>query len=361
MLKLLTKALGYRESFEYAERLNDVIISQSKNPLFYKGDVVNGAKDLTKQVALSMNIDRCSIWLYNEDETSIRCQQLYIKSEDNWQSDIELFEKDFAPYFRALKTEAILIANEAAEHPSTKCFKHVYLDPLKIVSMLDVPIMYRGQVIGVICIENHIKRTWTKTEINFAQMISSFYSFAYLIKEDNSKNSKIHEMNDFIDKSSIVTRANRFGKITYVNDKFLEVSGYTLDEVIGKDHNIVNSGIHPKDFWKDMYKTTIKERSVWNNLVTNKAKDGSFYYVDTFIKGLFDENGNISGYMSIRQDTTKLKNKEQELLNRMNAINQSSAVVEFDLDGKILYANDLFCQTLGYDESEIKGQYHSLF
>jgi len=360
MLNFFKGLLGYKKNFEYAERLNNIIISQSNNPIFYKGDVVNGAKELTKQVSISMNTDRCSIWLYNEDKTSIKCQQLYIRSDDTWYTDIELFEKDFIPYFEALK-KGIIVASDVKNHHSTKCFKEVYLDPLGIFSMLDVPIVYRGEIIGVICIESLTKREWNKTEINFAQMLSSFYSFAHLIKEDNITNSRITEISNFIDKSSIVSRADKFGKITYVNEKFIEVSGYNLEEVVGKDHSIVNSGFHSKDFWTDMYKTTVKDKNIWNNLVTNRSKDGSLYFVDTYIKALFDEYDQLYGYMSIRQDITELKNKEQELFNRMNAINKSSAVIEFDLDGKIMYANDLFCKLMGYKGNEIKGKHHRMF
>jgi PAS domain S-box-containing protein len=360
MLNFFKGLLGYRKRFEYIEKLNNIIISQLNNPIFYTGDVVNGAKELTKQVSISMNTERCSIWLYNEDKTSIKCQQLYIKSDDTWYTDIELFEKDFIPYFEALK-KGIIVASDAINHDSTKCFKEAHLDPLGILSMLDVPIVYRGEIIGVICIESLTKREWNKTEINFAQMLSSFYSFSHLIKEDNITNSRIKEISNFIDKSSIVSRADKFGKITYVNEKFIEVSGYNLEEVVGKDHSIVNSGFHSKDFWTDMYKTTVKDKNIWNNLVTNRAKDGSLYFVDTYIKALFDEYDQLYGYMSIRQDITKLKNKEQELFNRMNAINKSSAVIEFDLDGKIMYANDLFCKLMGYKGNEIKGKHHRMF
>jgi len=377
MLNFFKGLLGYKKNFEYAERLNNIIISQSNNPIFYTGDVINGAKELTKQVSISINTDRCSIWLYNEDKTSIKCQQLYIKSDDTWHTDIELFEKDFSPYFEALK-KGIIVASDATNHDSTKCFKEVYLDPLGILSMLDVPIIYRGEIIGVICIESLTKREWNKTEINFAQMLASFYSFDHLIKEYNTKNHKINrqskhiqtlfgevlqasEISDFIDKSSIVSKADKFGKITYVNEKFIQVSGYNLEEVVGKDHNIVNSGFHSKDFWTDMYKTTVKDKNIWNNIVTNRAKDGSLYFVDTYIKALFDESGSLCGYMSIRQDITKLKNKEQELFNRMNAINKSSAVIEFSIHGEIMYANGLFCKLMGYNESEIKGKHHMMF
>ncbi len=169
------------------------------------------------------------------------------------------------------------------------------------------------------------------------------------------------ELDKFLDASAIISKADPEGKITYVNQKFCDISGYTLDEVIGLDHNIVNSGEHPKEFWKDMYKTVIKEKKIWNAICTNRAKDGSLYYVDTFIKCNFDATGNLLGFMSIRQDVTSLKKKENEIRNRMNAINQSNAVIEFDLDGNIRFANDLFLKTLGYiSNDEITGKHHSI-
>ena len=122
--------------------------------MFYEGKVEEGAKALTKEVIDTMEVDRCSIWLYNSDKSSIICQQLYIKSEDNWYQNIELFRKDFTPYFDHLLEDPIIIAVNAEEHPATKCFADSYLKPLGIKSMLDVPIIHRGQVIGVICIES---------------------------------------------------------------------------------------------------------------------------------------------------------------------------------------------------------------
>jgi PAS domain S-box-containing protein len=174
--------------------------------------------------------------------------------------------------------------------------------------------------------------------------------------------NKMTELEDFLDSSSIISKADKYGKITYVNEKFTEVSGYSLEEVIGKDHNVVNSGTHPKEFWSDMYRTVVKEKKIWNAICTNRKKDGSLYYVDTFIKCEFDEKGNLQGFMSIRQDVTELKRKETEISNRMSAINQSNAVIEFDLEGNIKFANKLFLKTLGYDTNEeLVGKHHSLF
>jgi PAS domain S-box-containing protein len=345
---------------KYIKKLNNALVNQSHNTLFYEGKVEEGAKTLTKEVITTMEVDRCSIWLYNSDKTSITCQQLYIKSEDNWYQNIELFRKDFTPYFDHLLIDPIIIANNAEEHPATKCFTETYLKPLGIKSMLDVPIIHRGEVIGVICIESFIDREWNKSEVDFAQMLSSLYTFAYSVGESNKLSEQMFENDKFLDASAIISVADSKGKITYVNQRFTDVSGYSLEEVIGKDHNIVNSGHHPKEFWTEMYKTVIVDKGIWNAVCTNRAKDGSLYYVDTFIKARFDNN-KLVGFSSIRQDVTDLKRKEIEISNRMNAINRSNAVIEFDLDGNIKFANDSFLNVLGYTQDEIVGQHHSLF
>jgi PAS domain S-box-containing protein len=172
----------------------------------------------------------------------------------------------------------------------------------------------------------------------------------------------IQELEKFIDESAIISKSDSLGKITYVNEKFTDISGYSLEEVIGKDHNIVNSGHHSKEFWDNMYKVVL-DGSVWNKVVTNRKKNGDLYYVDTFIKAQFDkETKELIGYMSIRQDVTELKRKEVEISNRMNAINQSNAVIEFKLNGTIKYANKLFLETMGYSsEDEVVGKHHSIF
>jgi PAS domain S-box-containing protein len=182
-------------------------------------------------------------------------------------------------------------------------------------------------------------------------------------KDSVSKDSvdKMIDLENFLDSSAIISKADKHGKITYANEKFTGVSGYSLEDVIGKDHNIVNSGTHPKEFWTDMYHTVVKEKKIWNAICTNRTKDGYLYYVDTSIKCEFDKDGNLQGFMSIRQDVTELKRKEVEISNRMNAINRSNAVIEFDLEGNIKFANDLFLATMDYTNEEIIGKHHSIF
>jgi PAS domain S-box-containing protein len=260
-----------------------------------------------------------------------------------------------------LELNPIIIADNAETHIATSCFTEGYLIPLGIKSMLDVPIVYRGDIIGVVCIESKSPRNWIDLEVNFAQMLSTLYSFAYSVKESNILKENLQEFEKFVDTSVLMSKADSKGRITYVNKSFEEVSGWSLDEVKGKDHNVVNSGRHKRDFWDNMYRVVVKEKKIWNEIVTNKSKSGELYWVDSYIKGNFDENGKFLGYTSIRHDVTDVKKKEIEIRNRMNAINTSNMVIEFDLDGKVVFANHLFCEKMGYTEKELKGKHHRIF
>lgn len=320
----------------YTKDLNEVIISQSHNMLFYEGKVSEGAKQLTKQVSYSICVDRCSIWLYSQDKKSIICQQLYIKSEDTWYKDIELFENDYKSYFDALSVNPIIVANDAKKHESTSCFTETYLKPLGIESMLDVPIIYKGETIGVICIESLTKREWIDTELNFAKMLSSIYSFAYSIREGNRQKIISDEIQKFINEAVLVSKADKNGKITYANKKFTDVSGWSLEEVLGKDHRIVNSGYHNNNIWKEMYKSVIVDKKIWSMVVTNKSKDGSLYYVDTYIKADFDPDTNeLTGFTSIRQDVTKIVESLNELDKKNTYLEHAAKILRHDMHSGI--------------------------
>ena len=350
-----------KEQNSYVKKLNGILIGQTRNKLFYNGNTKEGAKVLTKEVTKSIGADRCSIWLYNEDKTSITCEQLYIESEDKWYQGLVLKKDDFEPYFIALSVDPIIIANDAETHPATSCFTEGYLKPLGVKSMLDVPIIYRGDTIGVVCIETLSDKNWKDCEVDFAQLLSSIYSFSYSVKDGNDLLRRNKETENFLNAASIISTTDKYGKITYVNKKFEEVSGWSLDEVIGRDHNIVNSGLQPDGYWGKMYETVMKGE-IWNDVVTNLSKTGELYYVDTYIRARFDKDNKLEGFSSIRQDVTDLKKKEVEIRNRMNAINKSNAVIEFDLEGNIIFANELFLNTMGYSsQDELVGKHHKIF
>lgn len=115
-----------------------------------------------------------------------------------------------------------------------------------------------------------------------------------------------------LDSAAIVAETDHRGKITYFNQKLLDISGYSEEDLIGSDHRILNSGHHSRDFFKSLW-DTIKSGNVWKGEIKNKAKDGSFYWVDTTIFPIMDKAGRVNKFIAIRFDITEKKRITLEL------------------------------------------------
>lgn len=116
-----------------------------------------------------------------------------------------------------------------------------------------------------------------------------------------------------IDQAAIVAITDPKGVITYVNDKFCEVSGYPRAELIGTTHSLLNSGYHGAQYFREMWKA-IRSGKVWKGEIRNRRKDGTLYWVDTTIVPFHDHTGAISQFLSIRHDITALKEAESVIL-----------------------------------------------
>lgn len=125
-------------------------------------------------------------------------------------------------------------------------------------------------------------------------------------KKINDLNHSLSDFRNAIYSSSIVSRTDHTGKIIFVNENFVRISGYSEDELLGQNHRIISSGFHSRKFWSEMWRT-IASGNIWRAEVKNKAKDGSYYWVDTFIMPFIDSNGHIHEYLSIRNDITERK------------------------------------------------------
>lgn len=121
------------------------------------------------------------------------------------------------------------------------------------------------------------------------------------------------EQKKALDASAIVAITDTIGKITYANEKFFEITGYNKEEILGKDHRIINSAYHPKEFFRELWKT-ISSGAVWRGEVKNKRKDGTYYWVDSTVVPMKNEKDEISQYIAIRHEVTERKLLEESLV-----------------------------------------------
>lgn len=124
-----------------------------------------------------------------------------------------------------------------------------------------------------------------------------------------------HGFNDLrkaLDQIAFVTMTDPKGKILYANKTFETFSGYTKEELVGKNHRIINSGFHSKEFFQDMW-NTILDGNVWKGEIRNRRKDGSLYWVETAIVPFRGRNGQLDRILSVRFDITEKKRIEESL------------------------------------------------
>ncbi|MFD2618423.1 MULTISPECIES: sensor domain-containing protein [Terrilactibacillus] len=132
------------------------------------------------------------------------------------------------------------------------------------------------------------------------------------IKQLGEAQKKLRDLEIALNESSIVAITDNKGVIRFANKKFCEISKYSKEELEGSKHSIINSGYHDKSFFKDMWRT-IGTGHVWKGEIKNKAKDGSYYWVDTTIVPFLKDNGKPYQYIAIRHDITSLKVYEKNI------------------------------------------------
>jgi PAS domain S-box-containing protein len=189
-----------------------------------------------------------------------------------------------------------------------------------------------------------------------------------------SKTQLLNQYKETVDRSSIVSKADKKGIITYVNEAFCEISGYTKEELLGNSHNLVRHPDMDSSVFKEMWHTIKDLKSTWKGIIKNRKKDGRTYWVQTIINPIIDNYGEIIEYIGIRTNITNteetkeyLKNQYdisqnnfQEIMNLSKlyekAIEQSNIVLRLDKNKNITYADKEFYEISAYTKKELIGK-----
>lgn len=185
--------------------------------------------------------------------------------------------------------------------------------------------------------------------------------FATDITESENRNADVAGKLSAINSSQAVIEFKLDGTILDANENFLKATGYRLEEIRGKHHSL---------FVPDMLRRSPEYKTLWQDLAAGRFRDGEFHRVrkdgsDLWLQAsynpVFDRDGNVLKVVKFAADITAEKLRNADYSGKIEALNRAQAVIEFEVDGTIITANENFLKAVGYSLEEIKGKHHSIF
>ena len=176
-------------------------------------------------------------------------------------------------------------------------------------------VLASGHIAGTLCVIDREPRSIGDRDLGrlgaLAQQVATLLDVHRERSESKQVSNEARALRAALDEHSLFSVADRRGRILDVNEGFCRISGYRREELLGRDHRILNSGHHPRSFWVEMWRT-IASGEPWHGEVCNRAKDGSLYWVDSTIIPQFDDTGRVWRYVSLRFDITQKKRAEAD-------------------------------------------------
>lgn len=346
------------------ERQRDAMLELTTDDAVVEGDLETAAKRITETAADVLDVSRVNIWLFDDDRTKLECIDNYEKGDSRHQSGTILNVDEYPRFFEALENNRAVDADSARLDPRTTGLTEDYLDPLDIESLLDATLRSEGEVVGVVCHE-HVgeSREWTEDEIEFAVDVADVIHRSLRNKEREERERELELRNRAIAEAPIgVTMTNpdeEGNPIIYANEKFLETSGYSADEVLGRNHRFLQGPDTCEGPVTEMREAIDNEEPVTVEL-RNYRKDGEMFWDRVSIAPV-KTNDEVTNFVGFQEDVTDRKLRERELKRserRFDAtFNDPNILVGLlDTDGSVLDINETAMDYVDADFDDVHGE-----
>lgn len=291
----------------------DLVTSQSALELGF----ASAAWMITETAADVLDVERVSVWLLSDDRATLRCIDVFDRSQAKHKETAPLDAQKYPRYFDALSLGRAVDAHDARTDPRTNEFTKEYLTPVGITSMLDAPIRVSGKVVGVVCHE-HVgpARQWTDDEVMFAAQIADQAAQALLTEKREEAEQSLRESEEryrnLIEMApdAIVTLDLK-GRITSTNATTCEILGCEEDEMIGQP--FWELGLLPvRDIPKyvSLFHSLVSGAPTGPVEVECHSKDGTPYTLEARV-GYLKRDGRLVGLQIISRDITERKRAEE--------------------------------------------------
>jgi two-component system, sensor histidine kinase and response regulator len=308
------------------------LLQLAKSSSIYAGNMDEALKEITQIAARTLNVERVSIWFYNQNKSAIGCADMYEMKINQHREGKELRVDNYPNYFQALSTEPAIVVTHANTDPRTQELSQSYLTPLNISSMLDVPITHQGQVVGVICLEHQgSPRNWMLDEQNFTNNLGQITALAMESRDRRQADLELRSVTQRLQHLLAATPAVIFScklgenyDVTFLSDNIVSLIGYQPQEFLNGSLDW-HSLVHPKD--REIIAREfdqLLEKELISYEYQELHRDGRYRWIYDEIKLVKDAEGNPIECVGYAVDITARKEAEaalQQQLKRERVVN----------------------------------------
>lgn len=289
----------------------------------YDGNLSVALQEITETVAYTLDAERCSVWLYNDDRSKIHCVDLYELTPNHHSSFHQISCREYPSYFNALEAEGIIAASDAHTHPSTLELSASYLTPFGITSLLDAPIRLGGITVGVLCTEHTgSRRQWALKEQNFVSTTAYMVSLAMEASNRVAVEKALRESEERFRSlvahiPGVVYRCAYDADRTmeFISDVIEEISGYPASDFLHNQVWTFPDLIEPQDLARveQVVAKSVAQRQPYVLEYRIIRRDGSVRWVYEKGQGVFAVDGNLLWLDGVLFDITEHKQTQEEL------------------------------------------------